>query len=556
MRQGVILSMVASLVLCWGKTVIISADRRVIADLGERRRGENKRDREGKIENEAQLRTIPEYSTIKRDKPITKINRHPVSNAHAKSNMLPKPGFKPQSWPYDENERKPNIKVTTAHPRWTHNPPVNEEINAGLITHYAVRPVNTNPEVSLEDHIDKIISSLAYQHYPQIQPNKQDPYQTNFKQSTRPQYSSYYPHHTVTGIKTTSHGVPTTPRPRITTPVYAPGKLVTWVPHEDYNIDYDNVNYITGLNVIPEMAAYDGVDYITGDNVISEMRPNPTNKPNNPIFTLQTTRPIIVTTKPVYTLQTIKPMLPNKTTITTRKPYKPIYNFFSTMQPSSSIKTTRYTTSKPAYTGPPTYKPTYRPGFHLTPTQPTRPTRPVPVYSTTTSAYKPTIKPAVLATFKPTLSVISNTQQPNTTTTKNPFPTYPFPVLPDFDPVTPSTTTVEDLNVVIIEADIETTTVVADITIPGLDGVAIPGSADAMVEYVTSIMNQLRSLLLFAEDGSEQDMMQGMAAMSTVVGLPMITGMLSALGAGPAVVIAVAWLLPIGLLMVVPGIAG
>ena len=43
--------MVGSLVLCWGKTVIISADRRVIADLGERRMGESKRERAGKIEN-------------------------------------------------------------------------------------------------------------------------------------------------------------------------------------------------------------------------------------------------------------------------------------------------------------------------------------------------------------------------------------------------------------------------------------------------------------------------------------------------------------------------
>ena len=77
-----------------------------------------------------------------------------------------------------------------------------------------------------------------------------------------------------------------------------------------------------------------------------------------------------------------------------------------------------------------------------------------------------------------------------------------------------------------------------------------------MVEYVASIMNQLRSILLLNEDGSEQDMAQGMAAISTVVGLPMITGVLAAIGVGPAVVIAVAWLLPIGLLMVVPGVAG
>ena len=108
----------------------------------------------------------------------------------------------------------------------------------------------------------------------------------------------------------------------------------------------------------------------------------------------------------------------------------------------------------------------------------------------------------------------------------------------------------------IIEAGESTTTESVDITIPGLDGIAIPGSAESIAEYVTSIVNQLRSLLLFSEDGSEQEMAQGMAAISTVVGLPMLTGVLSAVGAGPAVVIAVAWLLPIGLLMLVPGVAG
>ena len=146
----------------------------------------------------------------------------------------------------------------------------------------------------------------------------------------------------------------------------------------------------------------------------------------------------------------------------------------------------------------------------------------------------------------------------NTTTTKNPFPIYPFPILPDFDPVTKPTTkpSDEDLDAVIIEAGEDTTTETADITIPGIEGVAIPGSADAMVEYVTSIMNQLRVILPFSEDSTEQETAQGMAAISTVVGLPMLTGVLAALGAGPAVVIAVAWLLPIGLLLVVPGVAG
>ena len=42
---------------------------------------------------------------------------------------------------------------------------------------------------------------------------------------------------------------------------------------------------------------------------------------------------------------------------------------------------------------------------------------------------------------------------------------------------------------------------------------------------------------------------EGMAAITTMVGLPLLTGILSVLGAGPILVIAVAWLLPIGGLM-------
>jgi hypothetical protein len=236
------------------------------------------------------------------------------------------------------------------------------------------------------------------------------------------------------------------------------------------------------------MASYGDINFITGDFAISEMRPQETSsrpvstfvqnndsyKPYKPIYTLQTIKPtspmypndqpihhffntkptfspIIYqesTTgnilKPVYTLQTYKPTYPtnHKLTIQTSKTYKPIYNFQSTSQPSTTtttVTTTKQTTKKPAYTGPSTYKPTYRPGFHLTPTRPMYSTKPVPTYSTTPSQYKPTFKPAVLATFRPTLSFTDSLQYMNITTTKNPFLTYPFPILPDFDPVTPST---------------------------------------------------------------------------------------------------------------------
>ena len=209
----------------WGKTVIISKDRRVIADLGERSRGDTERPREGKIENV----TKKHVRTIERTQYAEK---NPFNNGQAKSGALPNPGFRPQKWPYVN--RNPSTEATTSNPRWTHNPPVNKGVQAGLITHFAVRPVNTHPEQTIEDQIDQIINSLSFQHYPQIQTPYQDRYQTNFKTSTQPHYSSYYPHHTAVGIKTTSHGVPATFKPRLTTPVYSQDKLVTWIPQVDY----------------------------------------------------------------------------------------------------------------------------------------------------------------------------------------------------------------------------------------------------------------------------------------------------------------------------------
>ena len=54
----------------------------------------------------------------------------------------------------------------------------------------------------------------------------------------------------------------------------------------------------------------------------------------------------------------------------------------------------------------------------------------------------------------------------------------------------------------------------------------------------------------------KQDTAKGLAVITTMVGLPLLTGILSVLGAGPVLVIAVAWLLPIGGLMLVHGVAG
>ena len=53
-----------------------------------------------------------------------------------------------------------------------------------------------------------------------------------------------------------------------------------------------------------------------------------------------------------------------------------------------------------------------------------------------------------------------------------------------------------------------------------------------------------------------QEAPPSLAAITTMVGLPLLTGMLSALGVGPVVVIAVAWLLPLGALMVMPVAGG
>ena len=69
-------------------------------------------------------------------------------------------------------------------------------------------------------------------------------------------------------------------------------------------------------------------------------------------------------------------------------------------------------------------------------------------------------------------------------------------------------------------------------------------------EYVTMTMEDILGLVIPGDDT-----MDGMVAMSTMIGLPVITGMLAILGAAPAVVISVAWLLPVGALILAPGIA-
>ena len=165
------------------------------------------------------------------------------------------------------------------------------------------------------------------------------------------------------------------------------------------------------------------------------------------------------------------------------------------------VPTTRPT--QPPYLGPPTYKPTYKPGFHLTPTPlPQFPTTSTTTKSTTPNPYRPTFKPAVLATFKPTLPWFSTTpKDEETTTPRYTLPTYPFPILPQFDPSTTTsssflvaemiTTTTSTTTTAIPPT--ESTTEPSSIGIAGLpDSVGLPSSPEAFIFYLETLLDQIR----------------------------------------------------------------
>ena len=72
------------LAMGWSKTVIISKDRRVIADLGERRGGQESQ----KEIPSKEFRKIPDYSTIDRRQHIEYFTPDPLNNGHAKPGEL------------------------------------------------------------------------------------------------------------------------------------------------------------------------------------------------------------------------------------------------------------------------------------------------------------------------------------------------------------------------------------------------------------------------------------------------------------------------------------
>ena len=78
----------------------------------------------------------------------------PRNNGHAKPTVLPKPAFKPQKWPYQQNKVK-QTAATEYHgaqepSHWTYNPPSQDDIDSAMITHFQVKPATNqdNTQVS------------------------------------------------------------------------------------------------------------------------------------------------------------------------------------------------------------------------------------------------------------------------------------------------------------------------------------------------------------------------------------------------------------------------
>ena len=80
---------------------------------------------------------------------------------------------------------------------------------------------------------------------------------------------------------------------------------------------------------------------------------------------------------------------------------------------------------------------------------------------------------------------------------RNTLPSYPFPILPQFDPSSTTTTTATTATFSETTKSTVTSTTINPgdlpaVTIPGLDGVAIPASSEALLFYISSMTEQIR----------------------------------------------------------------
>ena len=477
---------------------------------------------------------------------------------------------------YSSSSRQPGLPTT---PAWPYNPfqyqstpdrPQNQETSRqpGVTTsrlNYYQTPTTTttrvvpqyqittttrpyNPFQYLRTTTTATTTSRA-QYRPAVSSSKPQYYRPR---PSRPPDTSYYP------VPAPRPGTTAAPATQITTwsstlQTSRPAWDYSDYSGLDYSVDY-STNFITGPNVLPEMGPGRPSHFITGSNVIPEMGPPP--RPVTRPAPATSLRPP-TTIRPAITFEVGSSAAPTR-------PARPSYST-QTFRPIHILLTTKQTTttttqsSRPLYTGPPTYKPTYKPGVHLTPARPAPPTRPLVTRPTPTAIYKPTFKPAVLATFRPTLGWVEPVESSSSSSVT--LPTYPFPILPEFDPVTAATPATSTASPATPQPGVVTirTTQPAAVTIAGLEGVGIPASPAAALHYLTVMVDQIRALLapalqLAGEQYSQADE-HSLAMAATVVGLPLTTGLLSALGAGPAIVIALAWLAPLALLLTVPGVA-
>ena len=96
-----------------------------------------------------------------------------------------------------------------------------------------------------------------------------------------------------------------------------------------------------------------------------------------------------------------------------------------------------------------------------------------------------------------------------------------------------------------------------DTTRVEIEDLDVEAPEDNAVTDLTEMMELMTNNLqpLFENSLIMEEMLERLAALITLVGLPAITGLVSLLGAGPALVILIAWLLPAVVLLTLPGVA-